>query len=107
MASGKPFHLSLTKPTGKDRSYHLKFAGNGIKKVCADLFYLSSYRSDLHSCIRTSRTRAARTMSPDHSTEFTIFVKKKKSTVSVTVACSYSPVHELLAATHIERTLGA
>ena len=43
-----------------------------------------------------------------HTTEFTIFLKKKKSTVSVTVACScYSPVHELLAATHIERILGA
>ena len=57
MASGKPFRLSLTNPTGKDRVYHLKFAGNGIKKVCADLFYLPSYRSDLYSCIRTSRTR--------------------------------------------------
>ena len=53
MASGKLFHLSLTKPTGKDRSYHLKFAGNGIKKVCADLFYLPSYRPDLYFCIRT------------------------------------------------------
>ena len=63
MASVKPFHLSLTKPTGKDRNYHLKFAGNGIKKVCADLFYLPSYRSDLYSCIRPSRKRA-RAMSP-------------------------------------------
>ena len=53
MASGRQFHLSLAKPTGKDRNYHLKFAGNGIKKVCADLFYLPSYRSDLYSCIST------------------------------------------------------
>ena len=66
MASGKPFHLSLANPTGEDRVYHLKFAGKGIKKVFADLFYLSSCRSDLVSCIRSSRTRA-RAMSPDSS----------------------------------------
>ena len=34
------------------------------------------------------------------------FFEKKKSTVSVTQACSYSPVHGLLATTHIERVLG-
>ena len=66
MASGKPFRLSLTNPTGEDRVYHLKFVGKGIKKVCADLFYLSSCRSDLISCIRSSRTRAT-AMSPDSS----------------------------------------
>ena len=66
MASGKPFRLSLTNPTGEDRWYHLKFAGDGIKKVCAAVFYLSSCRSDLISCIRSSRTRA-RAMLPDTS----------------------------------------
>ena len=66
MASGKLFRLSLTNPTGEDRWYHLKFAGDGIKKVCAAVFYLSSCRSDLISCIRSSRTRA-RAMSPDTS----------------------------------------
>ena len=66
LASGKPFRLSLTSPTGKDRVFHLRLVGNGIKNVCADLFYLSSYRSDLYSCIRTSRMRA-RAMSPDIS----------------------------------------
>ena len=66
MVSGERFHLSLTNPTTNDRLYHLKFAGDGIKKVCAELFYLSSCRSDLFSCIRLSRTRA-RAMLPDTS----------------------------------------
>ena len=42
-----------------------------------------------------------------HTTEFTIFLKKKKSTVSATQACSYSPAHDLLAGAHIERIFGA
>ena len=50
---------------------------------------------------------AAWTGQQRHTTEFTIFLGKKKSTVSSTQACSYAPVHELLATTHIERILGA
>ena len=62
-----------------------------------------------NGCCSSPHTRYERELKPKvaHTTEFTIFLKKKKSTVSVTVACSYSPVHELLAATHIERILGA